>query len=728
KRLSEALAARGYRQELMRNKGNSGAVGSAQREPLVVFGGTFPFNLRGEKAIRESRRGRSPFDVRASGGGVLTQTTTPQNELSEKERKELRELVGPGDELWILQLPDHSVDSRDDTRPGSGSLVAKLGEGEIVPVPLEHTAVNASISGYIATVEVAQQFHNPFDQKIEASYVFPLPQDAAVTDFLMTVGERTIRGVIRNREEAQKIYTEAKRQGYVASILTQERPNIFTQKVANIEPGKRIDVAIQYFNTLRYERGEYEFVFPMVAGPRFNPPHQRDGVGAVPHGDWGTSSQSTEVSYLRPYERSGHDVSLTLDIDAGVAIEGVQSVNHVVAQESLGFGRHRVTLCGSDSIPNKDFVLRFGVAGDRIKSNLLVEKDESGSYFSLMVYPPQDLESLERQPVELIFVLDCSGSMSGEPLAQAKRSISWAIRRLDAYDSFQIIRFSSKASQLGSKPLVATDKNKLKGLRYLDALDSTGGTMMIEGIRAALDVPHDDQRLRLVGFFTDGYIGNEDEIFAEVYRRRGDARIFSFGVGNSVNRHLLEGMARLGRGAAAFVSLNENSTEAVDEFFRSISHPALTDLEIDWGDLNVRDVFPKRLPDLFVGRPILLTGRIEGQFETGTTIRISGHTGSLGVRDIEIPVTRYTARQQRGIEKVWARRQIQTLSDAATYSRGDELPKEIERLALDHNLLSNYTAFLAVDSLTKTEGEQAGVVPVSVPVPEGVSYDTTVGK
>jgi len=264
---------------------------------------------------------------------------------------------------------------------------------------------------------------------------------------------------IRERREAERIYTDAKRQGYVASLLTQERPNIFTQSVANIEPGKQIDVQITYFHTLAYDNGWYEFVFPMVVGPRFNPPGSTNGIGAVARGAHGTSGQQTEVQYLKPGERSGHDIALNVDIAAGVAIEEIVCRSHVVAKQVAANDRVTVSLGPNDRIPNKDFVLRYRVAGDRVKSSLITHRDERGGFFTLMLYPPMDLASLTRQPVEMVFVLDCSGSMSGRPLAQAKQAVERTLRQLGPDDTFQIIRFSYDASRLGRDPIHGTPAN-----------------------------------------------------------------------------------------------------------------------------------------------------------------------------------------------------------------------------------------------------------------------------
>jgi Ca-activated chloride channel family protein len=540
----------------------------------------------------------------------------------------------------------------------------------------------------------------------------------------MTIGERRIRGIIRERQDAQRIYQEAKRQGYVASLLTEERPNVFMQSVANIEPGKEIDVDIRYFQTLAYADGWYEFVFPMVVGPRFNPAGMKAGIGAVPRGASGLSGQNTEVQYLKPGERSTHDVSLTVELDAGVPIEEFECKSHQVTHESASPEKLTVSLGPADRLPNRDFVLRYRVAGEQIKSSLLTSRDERGSYFTLMLYPPKDLGPLERQALELVFVLDCSGSMSGRPIQQAKAAVARGLRLLQPGDSFQIINFSVTASQLGPAPLPATPENVERGLEYLSALEGEGGTMMLEGVKAALDFPHDPERLRFVCFLTDGYIGNEAEILGEIHRRLGPARIFSFGIGSAVNRYLLDHIAQLGRGAVAYLGPRDNAAQIMEDFFVRISHPALTDLAIDWGGLQVTEVFPQKLPDLFVGRPVVVTGRFAGSPDA--TIRVSGKmAGEMTQVEIAAPVNDLTSTHP-GLPSVWARMKIAELAKRSLYEPNRELPEEIKQVALDYGLMSAFTAFIAVDSSRPTAGSEGTTVPVAVPVPEGVKYDTTV--
>jgi Ca-activated chloride channel family protein len=626
------------------------------------------------------------------------------------------------EELWILARGSDSPAEPSDEAPGTGALMAKVEEKQ-VPMPLKHTDVRASVSGYIGAVDVTQQFLNPYSNKIEAVYVFPLPHNAAVNEFIMTIGERRIRGIIRERQEAEQLYQEAKRQGYIASLLTEERPNVLTQSVANIEPGKEIDVSIKYFQTLEYADGWYEFVFPMVVGPRFNRPGITNGIGAVARAQTGLSGQSTEVHYLRPGERTGHDISLKVEVDAGVPIEEFECKTHQVTSETISPEHLAVSLNPTDSLPNKDFVLRYRVASDQIKSSLLTHRDERGGYFTLMLYPPEELGALKRQPLELVFVLDCSGSMSGRPIEQAKAAVKRGLRLLQPGDSFQLISFSITASRLGDAPLEATPANVQRGLQYLNSLQGEGGTMMIEGIKAALDYPHDPRRLRFVCFLTDGYIGNETEILGEIHQRLDASRVFSFGIGSSVNRYLIDRMAKVGRGAVAYLGPKDSAAQIMEDFFARISHPALTDLQIDWGGLYVSEVLPRALPDLFVGRPVILTGRFAASQDT--TIRVNGQAAGQPMQ-VTIPATLADGATHKGLPSVWARMKIADLTDQSTYQPDPELPGAIKQVALDYSLMSAFTAFVAVDSTRRTEGSEGTTVPVTVPVPEGVKYESTV--
>jgi Ca-activated chloride channel family protein len=632
--------------------------------------------------------------------------------------------LGGSEEVWILARGKIRTDSTEED-PGTGTLLAKI-EAKDVIMPLKHTDVHAAISGYIGTVEVTQQFLNPYSGKIEAVYMFPLPHNSSVNEFIMTIGERRIRGIIRERKEAEQIYQEAKQQGYIVSLLTEERPNVFTQRVANLEPGKQIDVHIKYFQTLEYVDGWFEFVFPMVVGPRFNPPDSTNGIGAVARGQSGTSVQAAEVHYLRPGERTRHDISLKVDVDAGVPIEEFECRTHQIISESTAPERVAVSLAPNDNLPNRDFVLRYRVAGEHIKSSLMTHRDERGGFFTLMLYPPHELQELKRQPLELVFVLDCSGSMGGRPIEQAKAAVQRGLRLLQPGDSFQLITFSMGASSLGDRPLEATPENIGRATQYLHALQGEGGTLMIEGIKAALSFPHEPQRLRFVCFLTDGYIGNEAEILGEIHQRLGASRIFSFGIGSSVNRYLLDHMAKAGRGAVAYLGPNDSAAQIMEDFFNRISHPAMANLNVDWGGLHVTEVYPSALPDLFTGRPVILAGRFAGS--ENTTIRINGLAASQPIQVAISALVSNASLGHKSLPTVWAGMKLAELADQSTFRPNPELPESIKRVALDYGLMSPFTAFLAVDSSSRTQGSDGANVPVAVPMPEGVKSKSTVDE
>ena len=642
-------------------------------------------------------------------------------------RRALTEPAHGQEALRFRQLARGAVPAAwDDQSIGTGAMLAsfptgaRIGARQYVPLPLEHTAVEAAIEGHISTVAVNQRFENPFDTKIEAVYLFPLPEKAAVSEFLMVIGERTIRGIVREKAEAEEIYRQARAQGYRASLLVQQRPNVFEQKVANIEPGKTIEVDITYFHTLAYKDGWYSFVFPTVVGPRFNPPDHTDPLGAVRRGSHRDATAAVE--YLTPAERSGHDISIRLDIDAGVQIEDLKST-HRVAIERPSSTVASVALENEKTLPNRDFVLDFRVAGETVKSKLLTHRDtDTGEgYFSLMLIPPRGSSDVARHPLELVFVIDASGSMQGRPLEQAKEAVVTALDRLGGDDTFQIIRFSEGASRFGAAPVRATPANLTRARAYLADLRSGGGTYMVEGVKAALDFPHDPSRLRFVSFMTDGYIGNESDILRAIHSRIGASRIFSFGVGSSVNRYLLERMAKTGRGVVAYLGLNDSARVVMGDFLDRISHPVLTDIEIDWGDMRVADAYPHATPDLFVGRPLVVTGTFTGEPGSVTvSARAGGELLNVAVRSGH--------GDRPSLAKVWARERIAELADRVSWAGdpGGELKDTITTTALEHQLMSGYTSFVAVDSRGRTAGDHGVTVHQAVPVPDGVRYSTTV--
>lgn len=606
-----------------------------------------------------------------------------------------------------------------------GSLQATDMSGKPVGLcPLKRTDVKAEVSGFLSRVRVTQEFENPFKEKIEAVYTFPLPQNAAVDDMTMQVGNRTVRGRILAREEARIVYEAARTKGQVASLLDQERPNIFTQAVANILPGEKVTVTISYVETLKYEDGVYEFVFPMVVAPRYVP-----GT-PVSRGERGTSPNTTQVpdaSRITPPiatngMRAGHDISVEVSLNAGVPIEELKSSSHEIEVERPNGWSARVSLKNKTEIPNKDFVLKYDVAGGRVEDALLTHRTDKGGFFTLILQPPDRVTVEDLTPKEIVFVLDTSGSMSGFPIEKAKEAMKLALDGLHPQDTFNLITFAGDTHILFPQPVAATSENMQKAQSFLASRSGGGGTEMMTAIKAAL-APSDKQgHIRVVCFMTDGEVGNDFEIISEV-QKHGNARVFAFGIGSSVNRFLLDKIAEEGRGEVEYVGLNDDGSKAARRFHERVRSPLLTDISIDWAGLPVADVYPKRIPDLFSAKPVVLTGRYTGAGRGA--VRLKGKmSGRDFVREIPVELSEAEARHDV-LATLWARTRIDDLmrQDYPGVQRGNahaDLKETIMRLGIEYRLMTQFTSFVAVEELVVTDGGEPRRIEVPVELPEGM--------
>jgi Ca-activated chloride channel family protein len=603
--------------------------------------------------------------------------------------------------------------------PGSLTVIDSSGKPKSM-CPLKHTDVKAEISGFISRVVVTQQFENPFKEKIEAVYTFPLPQRAAVDDMTMIVGERTVRGKILPREEAQAVYDAAKSSGQVAGLLDQERPNIFTQSVANILPGEQVKITISYVETLKYEDGAYEFVFPMVVGPRYVPgaakPDQQD------------TDQVPDASRITPPSppagmRSGHGISLEVALDAGLIVDNVESKTHPIDIERPDPRSARLRLKDSATIPNKDFILRYDVADQTIQDALLTHRSEKGGFFTMILQPPERVTAEDVTPKELVFVLDTSGSMGGFPIEKAKETMKLALDNLYPSDTFNLITFAGDTNILFPQPVPATAANLRKAQAFLQSRSGSGGTEMMSAIKAALEPSDDQSHVRIVCFMTDGFVGNDMEIISEVQKHQ-NARVFAFGIGRSVNRFLLDKMAEAGRGEVEYVNLSDDGSAAARRFHERVRNPLLTDISIDWNGLPVADVYPQRIPDLFGAKPVVLSGRFTAAGRA--TIRLKGkRAGTDFVREIPVELPE-TMASHDVLASLWARRRIDSLmaQDYAGAQAGNmrpDLKETITQLGIEYRLMTQFTSFVAVEEMIVTDGGQPRRVDVPVDVPEGVN-------
>ena len=644
-----------------------------------------------------------------------------------------------------------SADVAKGERPlGSGGLEAVDRDGRpLGPCPLRHTDVKVDIAGFVSRVVVTQQFENPFSDPIEAVYTFPLSHRAAVDAMWVRIGDRTIRGEIKRRAEAREIYERARENGQIAALLDQERPNIFTQHIANLMPGASVEVEIHYVETLEFEAGAFEFSFPTVVGPRFIPGQPIAGSGSGPSrtgdprtGQYGSgrSPDTTRVpdaSRITPPitpegTRAGHDIAIEVEIDAGVSIGRIDSELHEIDVTRSGVSHATVTLRRRDEIPNRDFALRYEVAAEELRSGVLVHREpgEDG-YATFIILPPKRVTKETAAPKEMVFVIDRSGSQSGLPLTKAKETMLWILEHLNPDDTFQVIDFGSTSNALFDRPQRATLETKRQARAYIGALRANGGTMMAEAIRRVASVPADDNRLRIVTFMTDGYIGNDFEVLSLVRSVRGTSRWFPFGTGNSVNRYLIDGMAREGGGEAEFVLLNMPGDVVAKKFYERVRNPVLTNVHLEFEGLEVEEVFPQEISDVWSNRPLIIHAR----FKDAGRGRIIVHGHRKGgpyreVLEVELPAV---SKEHGALASMWARAKVKELQsrDLEALQTG-QFPKaledEIVEVALAHRILTQFTSFVAVEDRVVNEGGKLRTETVPVEMPQGVTYEGALGR
>jgi len=610
--------------------------------------------------------------------------------------------------------------------PNAGSLQATDASGKPAgECPLKHTTVKAEVSGFLSRVTVTQDFENPFTDKIEAVYSFPLPQSAAVDDLTMLIGDRTIKGKIMRREEAQTAYAAAKQLGKVAALLDQQRPNIFTQAVANIMPGQQIRIVISYVETLKYEEGSYEWSFPMVVAQRYTPdtPNTADPTTESP-------DQANNVPNQISMDRPGHDISIELVLDAGVPIQTLNSATHETEVERPDDRRAIVRLKDQNTIPNKDFVLTYQTAGPAINDAVLAHRSDRGGFFTLILQPPQRVSAEDVTPKELVFVIDTSGSMAGFPLAKAKETLDLALNTLYQHDTFNVIAFAGDTDILFSQPQPATPENVQKARKFLARQKGDGGTEMMKAITAALKPSDSQHHMRVTCFLTDGQVSNEAEIIAEVKKYK-NARVFAMGFGSAPNRYLLDNITQTGRGDVDYIAETGDTSAVARRFNERVRNPLLTDISIEWSpSLALTDVYPRRIPDLFSAKPLIFSGRYERGGKGSVVLK-----GKMAGQDFmrEIPVELPDTEESHDVlATLWARRKIDDVMTEDTSSNSNnmkpELREEVTQLGLKFKLMTQFTSFVAIDEVifTGPDPAQRVDVPGASPAYAGVGQLVTV--
>ncbi|TSC27561.1 VIT domain-containing protein [Corallococcus sp. Z5C101001] len=610
-----------------------------------------------------------------------------------------------------------------------GTLVARLRprdstacpDAEVRTFSLKRTEVDAEVSGFLASVTVTQVFENPYTSPLEALYVFPLPELAAVDGMELHIGERIIQGVIQTREQARDTYERAKAEGKTAALLDQERPNVFTQSVANILPGETIRVRIHYVERLTYDAGTYRFSFPMVVGPRFiggAPLPTRQGEGVEP--DTTTVPDASRITPpVLSDVRSGHDIQLTVRLDAGLPVHSLRSTTHRVDVTREGPSRARVSLGRDDRIPNKDFTLEYVVADALIRPAVLMHRDPGADhgYFLVMLNPQLAPTQKEIVPRELYMVLDTSCSQSGLAIEKSKAITREVLNHLMPEDTFQVLNFDTQVTKFAPTAVPATPENIQNALPYVANFWGGGGTDVRIAAQEAMVPPNDPARLRMVLFMTDGLIGGDESVLSTLQSHlREETRIFSAGVGSSVNRYLITKMGEVGRGASTLVNLNRPEEDVAREFEQRMRGPVLTSLAVDTDGLPVSDVYPKSVPDLFSGQPLFLVGKFTG---TGDgLLRISGRVRGE-VRHFDVPMHfPEVAPEHDALKSLWARQRIEALTVEGYRGETPEVVQGITQTALQYHLMSRYTSFVAVEQVARTDANGETVrerVPVQLP-------------
>ncbi len=607
-----------------------------------------------------------------------------------------------------------------------GELLVAMENGVLRPSPLMSQQVSMKISGITARVKVEQRFVNNDESWIEAVYVFPLPDESSVDHLRLRVGERLLEGQIMEKEEALKTHEKAKAEGKKSSLLVQNRPNIFTTRVANIGPGEEVLVEIEYQQTVRFADGVFSLRFPMVVGPRYIPgrplAERMESSGAtetvghqvrISSTGWAADTdQVPDASQITPpvdlIGKVNIPVEMDIDLAAGIPLARLESLYHGITSNEIGQGHYNIRLNGEIKA-DRDFVLEWQPENAEVtQAALFAETIGGNQYMLLMLMPPQKADE-NPVPREMIFILDVSGSMAGTSIIQAKAAISLALTKLRPSDHFNIIIFSNDTRALFSGAKPADQPHLQEANRYIDQIKADGGTEMKPALLLALDGSNRHERLRQVVFLTDGAVGNEDELLKIIARRLGDSRLFTVGIGSAPNSYFMSRAAAMGRGTFSYIGKDTEVKEKMMNLFTKLENPVIADLQLDLaGSDKEIEGYPSPLPDLYLGEPLVLAVRTDWE---NASLRLTGTR--LG-KPWETIVDTSTYGKRDGIGALWARKKIRSLMESLALGASNEKVRdEVLKTALKHHLVSKYTSLVAVDSAVsrpkEAKEEQAAV-------------------
>jgi len=612
--------------------------------------------------------------------------------------------------------PSYAQPEKDADLTLSPYFLVKSHDPDVDRLPLKSTWAQVNISGVIADVKVTQVYKNEGNKPLEAIYVFPASTRAAVCGMKMTIGERTITANIREREQARQEYNQAKQAGKSASLLEQHRPNVFQMNVANILPSDVIQVELKYTELLIPTDTVYEFVYPTVVGPRYV---DRQADEAASSDMW------TANPYLHQGESPTYTFNISVDVAAGLPIQDIACDSHKTGINYKGPSFATVNLDPSEKQGgNRDFILKYRLAGGKIETGLLLFEGKEENFFLLMMQPPKRVVKNQIPPREYIFIVDVSGSMHGFPLDISKKLLKDLIGNLRPTDTFNVLLFAGGSHLMAEHSLPAIPQNITHAINTIDRQRGGGGTRLLPALKRALSLPKTEGFSRSIVIATDGYVSVEEEAFDLIRNNLGRANMFTFGIGSSVNRHLIEGMARVGMGEPFVITKPEQAPEKANRFRKLIESPVLTGIKVDFGCFKAFDVEPPGIPDVLADRPVIVFGKWRGR--PRGSISIQGLTGEHSFSK-KVDVSGITPLQTNSaLRYLWARHRIALLSDYNKLNKQDERVKEVTQLGLTYNLLTAYTSFVAVDTQIRLKDGRAVTVKQPLPLPQGVS-DYAVG-
>ncbi|WP_454622458.1 marine proteobacterial sortase target protein [Bradyrhizobium cenepequi] len=624
-------------------------------------------------------------------------------------------------------------------KPGdarSGSLLLKTDEGYDDAIRLG-TDVDLTVSGPTIRARVTQIFRNPTKDWVEAVYVYPLPAGGAVDTLKMVVGDRIVVGDIKERQQARVIYEQAKQNGQKAALIEQERPNIFTNSVANIGPGEAVLVQIEYQEPVQQSGNEFSLRVPMMVAPRYNPAPIVQSVDLRPDGGgWGATKSDPVPDrdritppVLDPAEHAPvNPTSITIRLQAGFPLGEVKSHHHAVKIENVNDATRIIKLAEGLVPADRDFELTWKPAAEKAPSvGLFREHVGDADYLLAFVTPPVVGQTEQKQPArEVIFVIDNSGSMGGTSIVQAKASLTYALGRLQPNDRFNVIRFDHTMDVLFPSAVPADSEHLGRATAFVSALQASGGTEMVPAMRAALTdrSNSDSDHVRQVVFLTDGAVGNEQQLFETIAAMRGRSRIFMVGIGSAPNSYLMTRAAELGRGAFTHIGSTDQVEERMRSLFAKLENPAVTNLSAMFSDAHA-DVTPAMLPDLYRDEPLVLTAKLD---KLAGSVEIKGR---IGDRPWLVTLPLANATEGKSLSKLWARRKIDDAEVARTMRQASpaEADKTILALALEHQLVTRLTSLVAVDKTpSRPEGEPLKLSELPLNLPAGWDFAKVFGE